>query len=263
MLNFTGAGLPLTDHGLEQIRLTLNVDLPAIWALVSVETQGFGFFPDRRPQILFERHIFHRLTQGAFAQSHPDICASTAGGYRGGTNEYSRLETALRLNQDAALQSASWGIGQVMGFNFALAGFDSVQDMVQEMVRDENRQLRAMADFIRASQLAGALMTHDWPAFARGYNGPGYETHQYPARLAEAFTRARLNPPDLTLRSAQAALLYLGLSPGPIDGLRGPRTSNALMRFQQSNGLTGSGELDKETRSALQQAAFPGSVTQP
>ena len=66
----------------------------------------------------------------------------TAGGYGpAGVHQYDRLAAAISLYRDAALQSASLGLGQVMGMNFQAAGFDSVEDMVAAMVESEDRQL--------------------------------------------------------------------------------------------------------------------------
>ena len=36
---------------------TLGIDAPTLWAMLEVETQGFGCLTDRRPQILYEQHI--------------------------------------------------------------------------------------------------------------------------------------------------------------------------------------------------------------
>ena len=38
-------------------------------------------------------------------------------------------------------------------------------------------------------------------------------------------------------RAVQARLADLGFDPGPIDGLRGPRTDAALIAFKRSVGL--------------------------
>jgi His-Xaa-Ser repeat protein HxsA len=56
---------------------------------------------------------------------------------------------------------------------------------------------------------------------------------------------------EATVRQAQEALLKAGYDPGPIDGVMGPRTEQALSRFQQAKGLSGSTSLDTQTLSAL------------
>jgi hypothetical protein len=255
-MNYQGEGRPLSDEGLAQVCSTLGVSGPEVWAVLTVETRGFGFLPDRRPRILFERHVFHRLTQGRHDSGHADISNAKPGAYAGDAAEYTRLEQATGLERNAALQSASWGIGQVMGFNYAAAGYAAVDDMVAAMVKNENAQLLAMANFVKANKLATALQRQDWVSFARGYNGPDFKKNEYDARLAAAHAKHKIALPDLAFRTAQAALLYLGIDPGPVDGFRGRRTRSALMQFQERSGLPETGELDPGTGSKLLAQAF-------
>jgi len=256
-MNYQGQGRPLSDAGMERICGALGVAAPQVWAVLTVETHGFGFLADRRPQILFERHVFHRLTQGRYDGAHADISYAKPGGYVGDAGEYLRLEAAIGLDRNAALQSASWGIGQLMGFNYELAGFPGVDDMVAAMVKDEDAQLLAMGNLIKGNKLDRALQRRNWASFARGYNGPDFKKNEYDTRLAAAHARYRIMLPDLALRTAQAALLYLGIDPWPVDGFRGRRTRSALSQFQGQSGLPETGELDRGTESKLLAAAFP------
>ncbi len=147
-MRFRGAGSPLSHDGFARAVAILGVDAATLWTILNVETRGFGFLPSRRPVIRFERHVFHRLTDGRFDLEHPDLSNPVAGGYVGRAAEYARLKDASRLDTDGALQSASWGIGQVMGYNFAAIGYGSVQQMIKAMRDDEDAQLWAMATFI-------------------------------------------------------------------------------------------------------------------
>lgn len=255
-MNFQSQGRPLSDEGMGQICSNLGVSEPEVWAVLTVETRGFGFLQDRRPQILFERHVFHRLTNGKFDSGHENISYAKPGGYAGGAGEYTRLENAISLDREAALQSVSWGIGQVMGFNYEVAGFNTIDDMVAAMVKDENAQLLAMSNFIKGNNLDRALQRQNWVSFAHGYNGPAFKKNEYDTRLAAAHAKFQVLLPDLAFRTAQAALLYLGIDPGPIDGLRGRRTRSALIQFQEQSGLPATGELDRDTESALLAEAF-------
>jgi len=257
-MKFLGQGLPLSGQGMKRICGALDVPAAQIWAVLTVETRGFGFLADRRPQILFERHVFRRLTQGRYDRAHADISNAKAGGYAGGPLEYARLELAARLDHKAALQSASWGIGQIMGCNYRAAGFRGVDAMVTSMMKSEDAQLLAMTKFIESNDLAKALQKLDWAAFARGYNGADFRSKQYDQRLAAAHAKYRVMPPDLDLRRAQAALLYLGVDPGPIDGFRGRRTRAALLHFQAQSGLRETGEPDPACRRKLLAQAFSG-----
>lgn len=255
-MNFQSQGRPLSDEGMDNICSTLSVSRPEVWAVVTVETLGFGFLQDRRSQILYERHIFHKLTKGKHDTGNADISNAKPGGYVGGPGEYPRLEKAMKLDRESALRSVSWGIGQVMGFNYEVAGFATIDAMVADMVKDENAQLLAMANFIKANGLDGALQRQNWVSFARGYNGPDFKKNEYDTRLSAAHAKYKIILPDLALRTAQAALLYLGFDPGPVDGLRGRRTRSALMQFQERSGLLETGDLDHDTESKLLAEAF-------
>lgn len=257
-MEFQKHGRPLSDESFDKVSETLGVGDSEIWAVLTVETRGFGFLRDRRPLILFERHIFHKLTNGKFDAMDSNISNPKSGGYSGGSGEYPRLEKAMALDREAALKSTSWGVGQVMGFNHKVVGFDTVEAMVTAMVNDEESQLLAMANFIKAQKnLLTAMQRSNWTTFARIYNGPAFKKNSYDTRLAAAFNKFKNLLPDLSLRTAQAALLYLGFKPGPIDGLHGRRTTGALIDFQEKHKLPETGILDNDTEAKLLAEAFP------
>jgi hypothetical protein len=256
-MQYRGDGRPLTEAGLHAAGDALGVAVPAIWAVLSIETRGVGFLRDRRPRVLFERHVFHRLTAGRFDAVRSDLSTPLPGGYAGAAYEWPRLEAAMVLDRDAALQSTSWGIGQLMGCNFALAGFANVAEMIAAMVIGEDAQLRATAAFIAGAGLGGALQQRDWAVFARGYNGPDFERRGYDRQLAAAFERNMGVLPDLRVRTAQVALFFLGFNPGPIDGFVGPRTRAAVVALQRKRGLPVTGELRGSLADAVIAEAWP------
>jgi peptidoglycan hydrolase-like protein with peptidoglycan-binding domain len=244
ILPFQGNAGALTSDGLASVAGKLNVHAPEIWTVLAVETSGCGYLPDRRPQILFERHIFHRLTNGQFDDG--DISDPSPGGYGApGAAQYDRLARAISKNRSAALQSTSWGIGQVMGLNFAKAGFQSVDEMVTAMLYSEDQQLAAVGNFLASVGLAVSLRVHNWASFARIYNGPNYAINRYDIRLSGEFQKcSAMGLPDLNIRAAQLYLTYLGFHPGPIDGIAGDRTMAALAQFQVKRGLPISPSID-------------------
>ena len=261
-MNFVGAARPLTPLGVSSALTAIDFhdsDLALIWAVIEVETasrtQGFGFLMDKRPQILFERHIFRKFTKGKFDAVAPDI-SGPPGGY--GSNQYPRLEKALKLSEDNGLgvepplMSASWGLGQVMGFNHNLAGYSSARAMVRDMIQSEDHQLLGMTMFLRNSGLAAHLVNREWTAFALGYNGPAQADHKYDYNLERQYERfASGSLPDLTVRTAQAALLILGYSPGKIDGVIGPRSAKALAAYRLEQNIPSSDGLDSATYERL------------
>jgi hypothetical protein len=148
-LPFQGAGRPLSIAGLAGIGHKLGVHAVEIWTVLAVETSGCGYMPDRRPEILYERHVFHRLTKGKYDDG--DISAPTAGGYGdSGAHQYDRLALAIAKNRAAALQSCSWGIGQIMGENYALAGFSDVELMVAAMSESRHSLTSARLGVVRS-----------------------------------------------------------------------------------------------------------------
>jgi hypothetical protein len=246
MTEFIGPGTPLTDKGFRDILQSADLAPPEIWSVLSVETSGCGYLRDRRPKVLFERHIFSRLTEHRFDEDDPDISQRTAGGYGpAGSHQFDRLNAAIQLDRFAALKSASWGLGQIMGENFGPAGFTDVESMVKAMVASEDNQLRAMVAFMNAQKLIGTLKSHDWPGFARRYNGPNFAANNYDGLLEHFFERyADGDNPDPTVRSAQVYLTYRGFNPGPIDGFAGDATRRAIVAFQQSIGVAQTGRID-------------------
>lgn len=184
---FEGKGNPLSETGLRQAADALGVGLPALWAVMTVETKGCGFLPDRRPQILFERHVFRKRTGGRFDAAAPDLSHRAAGGYGPtGPHQYDRLIRAMALDEPAALESASWGLGQVMGFNAADAGYASVHEMVAAMCDSEDAQFGAMIGFVKTNNLSGHLQRGEWADFAFRYNGPDFQKNNYDTKLANA-----------------------------------------------------------------------------
>lgn len=246
MSQFAGKGTALSTGGLEEAAQTAKLGLPEIWSVLSVETSGCGFLPDHRPKLLFERHLFHHFTDGRFDNIDPDISQPTAGGYgAGGASQYDRLAAAMRLAPDAALQSASWGMGQIMGENFKAAGFAKVGDMVAAMVASEDGQLLAGAKFILAHDMSEPLANHDWAGFARRYNGRDYAENNYDEKLHHFYQRyADGTLPNLQVRAAQLYLRYKGFTNLAVDGVLGPSTAAAIRRFQQSIGAAETGAVD-------------------
>ena len=255
VLPFQGSGDPLSNNGFTAVAASLNVNPPEIWTVLAVETSGCGYLPDSRPQILFERHIFHKLTAGRFDDG--SISDPTPGGYGPrGAPQYERLAAAIAKDRSAALQSASWGLGQIMGMNFKSAGFDNVEQMVQAMVDSEDQQLRAIAKFLTATGLSAPLKVHNWASFARGYNGPNFAINRYDVKLNAEFQKyTAAGVPDLDVRAAQLYLTYAGFHPGSIDGVAGEHTLDALAQFQSQQGISATTVIDAQCLAQLRDAA--------
>lgn len=167
----------------------LNCEVGAIKAVAEVESRGAGFLATGEPKILFERHVFSKRTNRAYDDVAPDISNRTPGGYGGENIQHARLQKAAKYNRIAALESASWGKFQVMGYNYALAGFNSIQAFINAAYNSEADHLNMFVNYVINTGLAPAIRKKDWAAFARGYNGPDYKINSYDLKMAAAYKK--------------------------------------------------------------------------
>ncbi|MBZ5553753.1 MAG: N-acetylmuramidase family protein [Acidobacteriia bacterium] len=186
----------LTDQDYQAAANLLQCDVASIKAVAEVESRGDGFLSDGRVKVLFEGHQFYKFTNGLYATSHPTICyqkwttefyAKGATADIRGAGELARLEEAMSLDRTAALKSASYGKFQIMGFNFQICGFTTVDDFYQAVQISEGAHLNAFCSFIKANSLDAALRESRWADFANKYNGPDYQKNQYDTKLAAAY----------------------------------------------------------------------------
>jgi hypothetical protein len=174
----------------------LDVDVASIKAVASVESRGAGFLQDGRPKILYEAHVFSKYTDHAFDHSNPAISSrnwdrSLYGA--GGAHQYDRLNEAIKLNEDAALKSTSWGKFQILGINYTIcrntngSRYPSVQSFVEDQYVSEAVHLMNFVSFVKSNNLTESLRSKNWAAFAKGYNGSSYKENDYDTKLAAAY----------------------------------------------------------------------------
>ena len=179
--------LGMADY--QAVATAIRCEVAAVRAVVSVEAAGSGFYNDGRPKILFEAHWFGDLTDSDYDDDYPSISSPVWNRslYIGGVGEWDRLYLACTLDRAAAMKSASWGLGQVMGFNHKAAGYADVETFVRDMHLSEGKQLMAMFNFIKTNGLDRALIRRDWATFARGYNGESYRANAYDEKLRDSY----------------------------------------------------------------------------
>lgn len=199
-MNFNGLARPLQDGDVKTIAGYLGCQVAAVRAVLQIEAAGKGFDSKGRPKMLFEPHVFYRELGPTLNRAKAEAEGIAYAKWRAGSypsDSYPRLEKAIEIDETAALRSASWGLGQVMGFNHKMAGFDTPQAFVQAMTVSEGAHLYAMARFIVANNLQRHLRDLNWAKFAEGYNGSGYAKHGYHTKLKAAY-QARPNSEKLT-----------------------------------------------------------------
>lgn len=167
----------------------LNVDLATIKAIASVESKGSGFDFMGRPVILFEAHLFSKLTNRKYDEAFPLLSSKSWNKslYNQGGTSYEKLEVASALDRTAALQCCSWGAFQILGMNYKQCGFSDVDAMVKAMFKNEGEHLLAFVRFVQSRRLDQFLRNKDWAAFANGYNGPLYKQNRYDEKIEKAY----------------------------------------------------------------------------
>ncbi len=205
-----------------------------------------------RPAIRFEGHYFFRFlkeTSGLAIAVELGLASPRAGavknpnGYRA---RYDLLDRAARVDMGAAIKSTSWGWGQVMGAHFRLLGFESPRSM-QEAASTLRGQSELVAGFLKSEGLINDLNALPNKAaatrFAAAYNGPGHARNNYVPRLIEAFHKIEGGSAEISgLIDVQRMLKTLGYEPGPLDGIRGQKTTAAVEHFQMDQGLPADGD---------------------
>lgn len=188
----------LTNEQIKDLANKHGIEYACLKAVVEVEASGKGFIGDL-PKILYEPHIMYRLLtkknyitiRNNLMKAHPNLCYPRWGTYKYGAEsiQHRRLEIASQYNRDTALESCSWGLGQVMGYHWKSLGYESLQAFINDMYESEAKQLEAMIRFIKVNGLLLALKNKDWVKFARGYNGAGYAKNKYHIKLANAYAK--------------------------------------------------------------------------
>lgn len=173
----------------------IDIDPGCAVAVLCVESSGKGFSPDGRMIIRFENHKFQKY----YGKKNPDKFKShfkndpskrwTGHQFRKSptgrwnkfhgnqSGEWEVFDFAQRLNASAAMLSISMGLPQIMGFNYAAIGYDSVGEMFDNLSNDVRFHILGLFDFIRGSgntsRMLQALQADNFEQFASGYNGPG------------------------------------------------------------------------------------------
>lgn len=188
----------ITEHDMKAAASRLGVPLANLYAVAAKESGGASFSINGRPVILFEAHWFSRLTRRAFDRVAPNISSRVWNRRlyaRTMEKRYHRLAKAAALDVNAALQSASWGKFQIMGFHWQALGYPSPLHFALAHVSTEANHLEALVRFIEAKNMQKALRDcrPNNPAscveFARRYNGSGFRKNDYHTKLSKLIAR--------------------------------------------------------------------------
>jgi hypothetical protein len=193
---------------IEEQSRDLGIPTHAAAGIMQVESGGATFSEATDKTIVrFENHIFWRewgRHHPAEFNAHFDFDRSRGGrpftqhrfresptgpweNFHGNQEQEWRVMTfaAGLSGKEPAYRSASWGAGQIMGFNARTVGYSSAEDMATAFNRAERPQVTGIFEYIRANRLAPAVRRGDYLTLASSYNGAGQAT-AYADRIRRA-----------------------------------------------------------------------------
>ena len=261
-----------TAMAVDRIATVRGFEAAALKAFIETESAGVIYATvdgRKEPLIRWEGHYFWKLCDQKVRDRAValKLASSRSQAIPNPSSQQARwdrlLKPAMALDKEAAFESCSWGLGQVMGANWKMLGFSSASSMVDTARSGVEGQIELMVRFLEKSGLKGALVRHDWKTVASGYNGPNYAVNRYDVKMAEAYARykGKASPTegsDGVVVRIQQRLVAHGYTV-KIDGMRGPATNEAIRQFQRAKGLTVDGIVGRFTMDALN--ADPASVT--
>lgn len=152
-----------------------------LMAVIKVESGGIGFAADGKIIIQFEPSWFKRKSP------YTPSGLWSLNGVERQSKEWEAFNNAFKSNPNAAMESTSIGLMQVMGFHYSLLGFKTVGAMWDYAKVSERNQLDLAIRFINSNKkLDLALKQGDAATFAYYYNGSGYKKYKYDTRLISA-----------------------------------------------------------------------------
>lgn len=169
--------------------MSFKVEAAAIMAFMEVETGGRGFAEDTgKILIQFEpawyRKVTHYAPSGLWSVNKVDVQSK----------EWLAFNDAFRLNNAAAMECTSIGLGQIMGFHWKRLGYKSIHAFWNDAKISLERQIWQICKFISTDiKLQSALKDHDWDKVATIYNGFGFRV------LAAKYGR---EPYDISMKNA-------------------------------------------------------------
>ena len=277
-MNFQGTGKRLSSGDVGKAAKQIGIETAVLLAFLEVEAAGRGFDNQNRVKILPEAHIFYRNLKGALRSSAVSMGIAYAkwkpGAYN--FNKYERFKAMINLNAVAAYLSASYGLGQIMGFNHKAAGHSTAQQMFETAQQGEYEQLVQLVTLMKSWGMASMLSNGDftnpnaWRKAAKKYNGGGYAKHGYHIKMARAYVKhsgrvqsvvntvssvLKIGSKSEAVRNLQTDLQSLGyVFESGVDGRFGPETELHVKTFQDKNSLIVDGWAGEKTLAKISEA---------
>lgn len=183
MKDFRRAG---EEHGIDPWKLHGWLD---------TESSRGGFDEFGHAIMVPECQEFSKRTAHFYDNTDPDLSfahwvhpARVKSGHPYTLDNTGRWDVLVRqavLSFDAALESASWGAFQIMGWQFEKLNFDDAHELVSAIYQGERGHLDLAIRLLVAEDGFEALLSDDWLTAARIWNGGG-KAEEYASDWAKA-----------------------------------------------------------------------------
>ena len=130
---------------------------------------------------------------------------------------------------------------------------DQIEQKGEQKAEETKAKADAKADKVRANAEGKTDTMGD--KMDRAWDKTKAKTKEVTGKVKDKLTTNSRAGGDV--RAAQQALRDRGFDPGPIDGVKGPRTTAAVKEFQQKENLNVTGSLDAETNARLTSSGTP------
>jgi hypothetical protein len=167
---------------IKDITATYDIDPYFAYTVAILESNGNGYLGNGFPIIRFEKHVFKRHLNKTKATPHALRKAECLIGT--GWNTY---QDALKIEERCAKLATSFGMFQIMGFNFSLVGYDSVESFVDAVEASVENQIEAFCKYVISTGCMTAIRNKDFAKFAYKYNGPNYQMNKYDEKLKRLY----------------------------------------------------------------------------
>ena len=167
---------------IKNIAKEYNIDPYFIYAVGTVESNNKGFDSNGNIVVRFEKHVFSKYIK---KDKNTQYLIDKVNELKG--SGFNTFKTAVNLDEHKALLSTSFGMFQIMGFNYDYCGYRDVESFVDSLAKSEENQIRAFCNFVIKNNLVRYINDRNYSRFAYYYNGPAYEKNDYDNKLEKAY----------------------------------------------------------------------------
>jgi hypothetical protein len=193
----------LTKKDYIEAAKNIDCEVAVIQAIAEVESSGCGFINDKT-KIRFEVHKFWafwgRDNKAIFKRNFKFNKLLRWRGHKylssdrwlyvhsNQITERDAIAIAFKYSDRATKLATSYGKFQIMGFNYELAGYETLDKYVSSMHISERNHLKAFISFCISTKAAKYLRNKRFYSFARIYNGKK-NAFGYSKRMKKAYKK--------------------------------------------------------------------------